>query len=278
MLDKPWLAHAVERLVHCGATALSVATEAPPPEIVEFLGDGSRWGLPVHFGFSAEGPEPQAILADIRALPTGRDGALSLQDQAAPWRICPAAEAWDLARQEASQPIDQEGLSTLPPASRFLALNTWSEYFFANHPRFLHLVPEALIPGREVEPGVILCRNVELHPSARVVPPVFLGEDVRIGRNATIGPDAVVHRASIVSEHSEVVGATVLPHTFVGEDLDLREMIALPNRLWSVEMQIEVPISDAFIIGDLRRGGGRVSALGQAVAKAWQALGLRRAG
>jgi len=72
------------------------------------------------------------------------------------------------------------------------------------------------IAGKEVEKGVWLGNDVEIHKTARIRPPLFLGEGTDIRRNASLGGFSVIGEASLVDEGATVARSILGSGTFVG--------------------------------------------------------------
>jgi hypothetical protein len=110
-----------------------------------------------------------------------------------------------------------------------------------------------LLTGREVEAGIFMSRNVVLHPTARILAPVYIGENVRIGRGARIGPHAVVSSDCIVESRCIVEDALVLPGSYVGEGLELTDVCVDRNLLINIEHDAVLTITDRFILGSMKQ-------------------------
>ena len=122
---------------------------------------------------------------------------------------------------------------------------------------------DLMIRGSEVEEAVWLARNVSLHPTARLIPPLYIGENCRIERGVQIGPDAVIGRNCVLDEKSTVRRSVVFPGSYVGEALELSDALVDKNCLVNVRMGSEITIREDFILGSLaekqlRRGWNRI--------------------
>ena len=123
--------------------------------------------------------------------------------------------------------------------------------------------PGLLRTGREIEPGVHLSRNVALHHTVRVQPPVFIGQDCQIGAGSEIGPYAVIGDGCIVDEGATVAESLILAGSYIGEEIEVREAVVDRNRLLSVRFGESVELSEEFLLGDLGVAGpGRGLAAG----------------
>jgi len=108
-----------------------------------------------------------------------------------------------------------------------------------------------LITGTEVEEGIWLSRNVEIHPYARIVKPVHIGQNCHIGKGVQIGPYAVIGRNCVLDERSSVSDAVIFPNTYAGESLELKNVIVDKNRLINERYSSEVTITDDFILSNI---------------------------
>jgi len=105
--------------------------------------------------------------------------------------------------------------------------------------------------GRLNEPGVWINRNVMLHPTAKVTPPIYIGENSRIGANVQLGPDVVVGCDTILDVGSIVQHAIVMRNSYVGEGLELDGVIVDKNLLVNTRLEIETRIQEQFMISEL---------------------------
>ena len=120
-----------------------------------------------------------------------------------------------------------------------------------------------MLRGQEVEETIWLTRNVSLHPTAKLMPPLYIGENCRIGRGAQIGPGAVIGRNCVLDEKSTVTRSVIFPGSYVGEALELSDAIVDKNCLINVRVGSEITIQEDFLLGSLaekqlRRGWNRM--------------------
>jgi lipopolysaccharide/colanic/teichoic acid biosynthesis glycosyltransferase len=90
-----------------------------------------------------------------------------------------------------------------------------------------------------------------LHPTARLQPPVYLGEDCDIGPRARLGPHVVLGNGCVLDESSVAENAAILPGSYVGEALHLDGVVVDRNRLVNVGLGTTVEIADDFILGSM---------------------------
>jgi lipopolysaccharide/colanic/teichoic acid biosynthesis glycosyltransferase len=135
--------------------------------------------------------------------------------------------------------------------SRPLDVRTFGELLDAHGSVLAKKASGLFLSCREADPGVWLSRNVRLHPSVQFFPPVFVGENCDIGPGVKLGPYAVLGKDCMVDGHCTVANSVIFPNSYVGEGLDLAEVIVDRNRLISIRHGEAVAISDNFILGSM---------------------------
>lgn len=108
--------------------------------------------------------------------------------------------------------------------------------------------------GNQTEPGIWLSRNVRLHPAARLRAPLYVGENCRIGREASLGPYASVGRDCMLDQHATVRESIIFPESYVGENLELDRVVVDRNCLVNLRLGSELMVSEAFLLGSLVKG------------------------
>ena len=167
--------------------------------------------------------------------------------------------------------LEEHAGSRIEAADRFKPLSVQSGGdLLASHLGVLAKKNSGLmVRGREIEEAVWLARNVSLHPTAKLIAPLYIGENCRIARGVRIGPDAVIGHNCVLDEKSTVARSVVFPGSYVGEALELSDAIVDKNCLINVRVGSEITIREDFILGSLadkqlRRGWNRI--LSQAAA------------
>jgi len=54
-----------------------------------------------------------------------------------------------------------------------------------------------------------ISKTAKVHPTARIVEPVYIGDDAEIGSNAVVGPGSAVYRGAVVGSGATVIGSVV---------------------------------------------------------------------
>ena len=112
-----------------------------------------------------------------------------------------------------------EALASHLTGGYFADAGTPSRYYDANvdaveqRLRVRHADPLAgfaLAPKRDVAEVVRMGRDVELAAGVRILPPVLLGDEVRLGEHATVGPYAILQAGAQVGREAEVSHSILL--------------------------------------------------------------------
>jgi NDP-sugar pyrophosphorylase family protein len=97
--------------------------------------------------------------------------------------------------------------------------------YHASHKDILLGKAGLALPGEELRQGVFVCEGTELHHSAKLCAPVFIGERVAIGEGATIGPYSVIGDRCEIGEQAFVSGSIVWNNTKVGRRANLVDCV-----------------------------------------------------
>lgn len=289
LVDRPFIQHMVEFLIREGVTRFDFVLSHLPEKMEELLGDGSRWGSEFRFHLAQDPLLPYETLKTIEfdadesillahgdRLPQinlAKTVKASEENPAGPtfwltptdadtrqpdwtgWTWIPGKFIRDLPSR-----LDEEGLK-----AHFLSLADGKEIrinvekqlsvqtfekLLASHRTLLDKdFPELTLKSREAENGIWLSRNVSLHPTTRLIPPVYINEDCRISSGIKLGPHATIGSGSVLDSGCFVENAAIFPNTYVGDGLELKDVLVDKNRLINVRHNTAVSISENFILG-----------------------------
>lgn len=288
LLNKHFLEYVVEYAVNLGVTEIHLILSHLPERSEEAVGDGSRWGCRIEHHLVPDEKrawpllrllarrwgEEMVLLGRADALPAftveelSEPGCLLWLDPSegdAPgtriwsgWASLPAALLRRMPPNIEAEGPCLEFLRGARPVGfrehvvgRHMDLRTWEGYLRAQELLLRGHFEGLVLPGREVEPGVRICRNVSLHPSAKIEPPVYFGWDSRVEAGARVGPCAAIQSGSIVDEDTIVRDSSLWPGTYVGQGLELSSMIADRGWLVAVSLGTVLPPRESFLIGNL---------------------------
>ena len=108
--------------------------------------------------------------------------------------------------------------------------------------------------GREIKPGVWIADNASVHRSARVVAPAYIGSSTAIGASTLITRFSNIERNCRVGRGTVVDSSSILPHTIVGEGLDVAGAIVDGDQYVDLQRNLAVDIVDPQLVcGTTRR-------------------------
>lgn len=283
-IDRPFVQHVVETLAAGGFKELDLVLCHMPHLVENHLGDGRRWGLSIryHLVRDAERPYPSlrlmrlpgdvpVLIAHADRLPeTGRvpppeAGSLPLLYDVAPGGDLPTAWtgwAWVSAEQALglADAADEQAaavrLAAFPAPRRetvswCLDVRCYRSLLLGQREALARSLSGLMSNARQVEPGVWISRNVSLHPTARIEPPTYIGEDCKIGAGVHLGPDAVIGAGSMIDRRARVAESVVLLATYVGDGVELYDALAGCNLLVHAGLESEVTVTDRVLIDSL---------------------------
>ena len=244
-LGKPFVQHVIEYIERLGIGTIALYLSSYADDIERLLGDGERWGLTLEYHLVKQGesvaervihgglePDERYLFCNARSLPLLSAGQLGEEDvrfTAADGRDT----GWSWSTLEAFAAGEQ-------PESRVetvLSIDD-GERYRASLATALQLTEHRLITiGRQLKPGIWTGPGVKIAPSARIIPPVFIDRMVSIGEEAVIGPVVELGAGSIVDSGSYVTESTVLPGSYIGKDLDIKQSIVNQHQILRTELK-----------------------------------------
>ena len=221
VLGSSVLAHWLATLADRGVKEVTVLVTDRPDQIRTAVGRGERWGLKIEVR-----AEPVEIsVAEARQRFTGAEVVLADRLPAQP--DAPLFESY---------------------AGFFAALKAW-----------LPQAGKQRVGTREIAPGVWAGLRCKIDPSATVIAPCWLGENVWVRAHATVGPDAFVEDSAMVDNDAAITAGWIGPRTYVGSLTQIRNSLAWANGLLNYTNGSFMEIVDAFLLGDLQGEHGFVA-------------------
>jgi NDP-sugar pyrophosphorylase family protein/lipopolysaccharide/colanic/teichoic acid biosynthesis glycosyltransferase len=104
------------------------------------------------------------------------------------------------------------------------------------------------VPGTQIAPGIWVGRHNLIHPLARIMPPVFIGDDCRIGQDVELGPEAIISSHVIVDEAATVHHSTILPHTYVGRLVEVGQRLVQQQAVTDLAGGHMLEVVDDFLL------------------------------
>lgn len=263
VLCKPLIVHTLEALTEADVVDVLVVVAAHAERIEAELGDGSRWGLRLSYCTTPdERPWPDVVarsgqfLADqseflaVRGDVARSSGALEeflavaalqpgsnvegvgCQGIAAGLRL--VRSAWD----DAGTPLLLKTTCAVPVVDHasLLAANCRAaagELGSRHH------------DGHALAKGVRIGSHSEIARGSLGAPPFSIDEGVKVRSGARLEGPVVLGRNVIVEEGAQIHNALVMPNTYVGRQVELRNAIAWRKQLIRVDPGLRMGSGDA---------------------------------
>ncbi len=274
--NKPLLQHALESLALAGLRDVTITVPAGDATIERFVAGGRRWGLSariVEFGavidlagdtivLACDAVRSPRLVADVlrhsadSAAPVLRSG-VDAQD-ATVWflragRRLAACDVDALPRTAANAvPVPVEG-------SRQYRVDDLASYHAANMAAVAGDVPGLFLDGRAAGGRRRVGSRARVAAASLVGDRALVGARAWVERSVRIGDGAVVGDDVCIDAEASLYATVVLPNTYIGSSVSLRNAIVRGNLLIRIDTGIVTEVTDPFLLDTLRssRGSGR---------------------
>lgn len=102
--------------------------------------------------------------------------------------------------------------------------------------------------GTEIRPGVWIDDGAQIARGARIVPPAYIGREVRIADDCLITRCSNVESWSHIDFGTAVEDSSILANTYVGIGLDLSHSIVDGDELLNLHHEVRLQISDPVVM------------------------------
>lgn len=274
--DKPILFHIIDLLIPLKIDHYELLLSHLPAEIEDVIGNGNRWGISISYQLVRD---PALTFARMRTLArhwgasnvfiASGDGIPKLQNipletsllwmyphhRWSGWGILPATLIASLNTATTPKLLPE----CMPPEIKSVytspSISTDSLYDFKKsnfnllqeHHSNLHFPANA----RQLAEGVWISHGASIHPSSKIIPPVFIGENTQIKEQCEIGPQVVIESNCLIDKDSQLSQAVILRHSYIGEGLQVKNSIVDRNLLINLTFKTSVLIRDDFILCEM---------------------------
>ncbi len=107
------------------------------------------------------------------------------------------------------------------------------------------------LPGFSEGKSSFVGRDVQIPRSARVRPPVILGNSIQFGHGVHAGPNIVVGDNCIIDNGTTIRNSVVLGNTYIGRNLEIEGKICAGNRMVDPESGISIDVSNEFVLSEM---------------------------
>lgn len=215
-----WLQHlAAEKFKE-----VRLVTADPVKNLAAYTGAGSRWGLKVE------------IFHEVRDLSAAE----------ARKRYRPSYETdWP------AEPNDVLIADHFPGVPGHKVFESYSSWFRAMGLWLPQAAAHKRVGFREVEPGVWMGRRTKIAKTAKLVAPCWLGDSVRVGSSALVGPMAFLEDQVVIDERAAVLNSWVGPETFIGTLTEVKDSLAWGTLLVNWKSGSHTQVTDPFLMAAL---------------------------
>jgi NDP-sugar pyrophosphorylase family protein len=225
-----WLQHLAAR----GARHVIVLAADRRGVISALVDDGARWGLEVDVVQS----KCEFTLAEAREY----------------FREMEDDEPW------LDAPLDIITADTLPGLSSHQPMESYVEWFRAACAWMPHALTPDRVGLRELRPGVWLGFHARVSPDAQIEGPCWIGDDVRVGPGAIIGPNTILENRVYVEAGAHLHDCIVGPDTFVGGMTELGHSIAWGDLLIDWRTGSNIHVREDFLLCSLEQPPPHIAA------------------
>lgn len=155
----------------------------------------------------------------------------------------------------ADAPGQRQSLANLPGHSEVATPTDGGEllsHWLRVQMTWLQSRDEKVSLDRQLHPRVWVGPGVVIHPQARLTGPCWIGSKSQIGADSAIGPNAIIGTHSVIDRNASVSDSVVMPDTFIGANLHLKNMIGDGDHLLDANRGSRVQIVDRFMMARLR--------------------------
>ena len=222
LLGESFLCYWLEYLASRKVTEVRLITSDDVDAIQRVLGNGSRWGVNLE------------IFHEVRELSAAE----------ARKRYRPSYENDWL-------PEDVIEADHLPGLAEHKIFGGYADWFKGLSLWLPFVCQSARIGLREIRPGVWAGRRTRIGSNVEFHAPCWIGDNVRIGKKAVIGPFALLEERVVVDHAAEVANSWVGPDTFIGALTRVADSLGWGSLLinWRTGSYISVP--DSFLMSSL---------------------------
>ncbi|MCX7098237.1 MAG: NDP-sugar synthase [Methylococcales bacterium] len=278
LAGKMLIEHTLEALVAGGLRQAHIILSPFAEQVKAALGTGERWGMTLTYSTSRGEESPREELARLPFTPSlpflalrgdmARSGQCAAFLAAAEAINAPCVHALfggESAYMMLCRVTQHHGLESLnwtaglPSGAATVELDgsvARIDSLLAFHKvnldaaagRFTHL----LIPGRQTALGFTQGRNTEAYPQNLKQGIALIGSQCHLHPSVELSGEVVIGDSVIIDRRVSIEASVVLPHTYIGEWVELRNAIVRGNDLIRVDHGSQLKISDAFLLADLK--------------------------
>jgi mannose-1-phosphate guanylyltransferase/phosphomannomutase len=133
---------------------------------------------------------------------------------------------------------------------RYLCLDSPESYWDINRRVLEKNVDEVIIKGKEISKGIWIGAHCDIHPKAKLKPPLVIGNHCVINKNTVLENGNVIGDHSIIEEGAFLTRSIVWKGTYVGTQTEIKDSIVNKNLLFNLPRKIMLKVTESFLLGD----------------------------
>ena len=284
LLDRPFLQHVVENLIAKGVTSVDFVINEHAHAVEELFATGQRWGSEFKYHLCKEPNRPFELVKNIFKLNEG--SSLLVYGNRLAFSSIDSAD--DFSEDNFSVSVWQDGDKevfggfTMIPlgfcsdldinislndfetlllekatslqkifVDEPMVLDTYANYLKCTSMAMTSENDKLMVSGKVKDESIWISRNVILHPTSKLIQPVYLGKNCRVSAKCVLGPGVVISDGTIIDEKTSIKNSIVLEKSYVGEGLELDNVIIDKSLLVNAKHNSVLNIPDPYILGNL---------------------------
>jgi NDP-sugar pyrophosphorylase family protein len=112
------------------------------------------------------------------------------------------------------------------------------------------------VEGQQIAPGIWVGQNHIIHPSARLAPPLYIGEGCRIGYGVELGPEVVIGSSVVIDDDATIFQSTVFDRTYVGQLVHINNRVINKTTMIDTQTSESTQVIDPFLLAETRVATG----------------------
>lgn len=241
IMGKYFIQHTLEYLAEQGFTDFQIYLSSYADELEVFLGDGTRWGIKTEFHLIKKSGDvlkrvSQAAYLEQEELFLFCSGLtlplLKKEQTASAGRIVCDKDAspvnWFVTSKAA---LAAETPLPEVPVPVVLSVASSRDYLDSMKKALNKEFPGLIFIGKEVKKGIWVGPGVRLPAESRIIPPVYIGGQVRLSESCIVGPNVQLGKGSIVDKDSYIVESSILNGSYIGKGLDIKQSLVFENQI-----------------------------------------------
>ena len=263
--NKTLLQITIEELFEIGIRSATLISHRHAAKVENAIGDGAQWGFSIRHARTDRPLSPGDALK-LAATEQGSDWLMVRGDMLRPFGFL--AEALRRRDSQISADIFMAMGIAVPPGAGEITDISWpnvhatckldpcaigdiATYHRANVMALGGLVPGLRLHGRPAPDRVTIGRGSRVLTSQMPETTVAIGDFCLIERGAMIGPNVSIGSHTLVSSGAELSDCVVLPGTYIGRDMTIRNAIVDGGTLLSVAEGISLTSPSPALFGEM---------------------------